>query len=82
PWTGRFEEIDEPERLVFAVIDAPELGDAFEMMTMTLTEKGGGTELVLRQSGGHLTDEQYEQAKHGTGGFLDALANVVAGLEK
>jgi uncharacterized protein YndB with AHSA1/START domain len=80
PWASRFEEIHEPERLVFAVIDAPELGDEYELMTMTLTESGGTTELVLRQSGGHLTDEQYQEAKEGTAGFLDALAEVVADL--
>jgi len=35
---------------------------------------------VLRQSGGSLSDEEYGQAKEGTGTFLDALANVVARL--
>ena len=79
PWTGRFEEITEPERVVVAVMDALELGDAFEVMTMTLTESGGTTELVLRQSG-HMSAEEYQQAKEGTASFLDALVGVVAGL--
>ena len=80
PWSGRFEEIDEPERIVIAVIDAAEIGEAFELMTITLTEEGDKTDLVLRQSGGHLTDEQYGAAKEGSAGFLDALADVVARL--
>jgi uncharacterized protein YndB with AHSA1/START domain len=80
PWSGRFEEIDEPERLVFTVTDAPEVGDAFELMTFTLTEEGDKTDLVLRQSGGSLSDEEYGQAKEGTGSFLDAMAVVVARL--
>jgi uncharacterized protein YndB with AHSA1/START domain len=78
PWSGRFEEIDAPERIVFTFTDAPEVGDAFEQMSITLTELGDTTELVLRQIGGSLSDEEYGRAKEGTGTFLDALANVVA----
>jgi uncharacterized protein YndB with AHSA1/START domain len=80
PWSGRFEEVDEPERLVFVVTDESEVGDAFELMTFTLTEAGGKTDLVLRQSGGSLSDEEYGEAKKGTGRFLDTLADVVADL--
>ncbi len=80
PWAGRFLEIDEPERLVVAFIDQATIEDTFELMTYTLTEQGSQTELVLRQSGGHLTDEQYEQAREGTASFLDELAKVIAGL--
>jgi uncharacterized protein YndB with AHSA1/START domain len=79
PWVGRFVEIDEPARLVLAVADAVDLGETYELLTMTLTESDDGTELVLRQSG-HLSDEDYERTKEGTAGFLDALATVVAGL--
>ena len=81
PWAGRFEEIDEPDRLVWAFVDAADLGEVYEVMTITLADEGTGTELVLRQSGGHLTDEQYEQAKAGTASFLEALEVVVGGLE-
>jgi hypothetical protein len=45
-----------------------------------LIEHGGQTELVLRQSGGHLTDEQYERARGGTASFLDELAKVLVSL--
>ncbi|MCU1356855.1 MAG: hypothetical protein JWM89_2273 [Acidimicrobiales bacterium] len=80
PWAGRFLEVDEPDKLVVAFVDAPVIEDVFDVMTYTLTEHGDSTELVLRQHGGHLTDEQYEQAKEGTASFLDALAKVVASL--
>jgi uncharacterized protein YndB with AHSA1/START domain len=80
PWAGRFVEIDEPERLVVAFIDQPTIEDVYELMTYTLIEHGGQTELVLRQSGGHLTDEQYERARGGTASFLDELARVLASL--
>jgi uncharacterized protein YndB with AHSA1/START domain len=80
PWAGRFVEIDEPERLVVAIIDQPAVEEVYELMTYTLVEKGEQTELVLRQSGGHLTDEQYEQARGGTASFLDEMAKVVASL--
>jgi hypothetical protein len=49
-------------------------------MTFTLTEAGDKTDLVLRQSGGSLSDEEYGQAKEGTGSFVDAMADVVARL--
>lgn len=80
PWSGRFEEVDAPERLVFVVTDEAEVGAAFELMTFTLTEAGGKTDLVVRQSGGSLSDEEYGEAKKGTGRFLDTLADVVADL--
>jgi uncharacterized protein YndB with AHSA1/START domain len=80
PWAGRFLEIDEPERLVVAVIDQADIDDVFEVMTYTLTDQGAQTQLVLRQSGGNLTDEQYEEARDGSATFLDELAKVVAAL--
>lgn len=79
-WAGRFLEIDEPERLVVAFIDQATIGDKFEVMTWSLNDRGDQTEVVLRQSGGHLTDEQYEQAREGTAGFLDKMARVIADL--
>ena len=79
PWSGRFLEVQEPERLVVAIADAPELGDTYEVITQTLTESGGRTELVLSQTG-HLTPEQYEQTREGSAAFLDELATVVASL--
>ena len=48
---------------------------------VTLTEQDGKTELVVRQSGGNLTPEQYEQAKAGTAGFLDVMSELLETLQ-
>ena len=56
--------------------DQGRLATVFDVFTVTLS---GDTELVLRQSGGHMTDEQYAEAMHGTGTFLDAMADMLAG---
>jgi uncharacterized protein YndB with AHSA1/START domain len=80
PWAGRFVEIDAPSRIVMAITDQPPVTEPYELMTYTLSEQEGRTELVVRQSGGHLTDEQYGQAKEGTGTFLDVLDKVVRQL--
>jgi len=77
PWAGSYLEVVEPERLVIAVADQVVLGEEYEAMTITLTGQGGKTELVLSQSGGHLSDEQYEQAREGTSTFLDRIAELV-----
>jgi uncharacterized protein YndB with AHSA1/START domain len=77
PWRGKYLEVDEPQRLVLAVTDGEVLGAEFETLTITLTDLGAKTELVLRQSG-HMTDDEYEHAKNGTSGFLDRMAELVA----
>ncbi|HTL24552.1 MAG TPA: SRPBCC domain-containing protein [Mycobacteriales bacterium] len=80
-WNGRFLEVDEPRRLVLAITDEPELREPFETYTVTLTETDGKTELVVTQSGGNLTVEQYEQAKAGTAGFLDVMGELLDSLQ-
>jgi uncharacterized protein YndB with AHSA1/START domain len=80
-WRGSFVDVQPPQRLVLTLTDQTILGTEFETMTVTLTDLGGTTELVLRQSGGHLSDEQYAAAMHGTGGFLDAMADLLAGRQ-
>lgn len=78
PWVGSYLEVVEPERLVFTLSDQGILANEFDRFTVTLTNRGDKTELVLRQSGGHLTDEQYAQAKEGTSSFLDRMAELLA----
>ncbi|MCW2600738.1 MAG: hypothetical protein JWM02_2567 [Frankiales bacterium] len=80
PWIGEFLEVEEPSRLALAFSDQAILGTEYDTFTVTLTELAGKTELVLRQSGGHLTDEQYGEAEHGTGTFLDVLAEHLTTL--
>jgi uncharacterized protein YndB with AHSA1/START domain len=75
-WSGEYREAVPQERLVLAFTDVPG-GTEFDVFTVTLVERDGATEMTLRQSGGHLTDEEYEEAKIGTASFLDELAAIV-----
>jgi uncharacterized protein YndB with AHSA1/START domain len=80
-WNGRCLEVDEPRRLGVAITVEPELREPFVSYTVTLTETDGKTELVVTQSGGNLTVEQYEQAKAGTAGFLDVMGELLDSLQ-
>ena len=69
-------EVSPPERLAMELTDQPG-GTEFDRYTVTLTERGDVTDMVLRQSGGHLTDEEYEEAKVGTSSFMDSMADLL-----
>jgi uncharacterized protein YndB with AHSA1/START domain len=76
-WHGEYREVVEPERLALTVSDQP--GDEFELVTVVLTDLGDGrTEMLMEQTGGHMTPEGYERAKQGWGGFFDRLAERLA----
>jgi uncharacterized protein YndB with AHSA1/START domain len=77
-WKGEFQEVIEPERLVFTISDQP--GDeAYELITVVLTDLGDGrTEMLFRQRGG-LSAEQYGRAEQGWSGFFDRIAFRLAG---
>jgi uncharacterized protein YndB with AHSA1/START domain len=71
-WKGEYLEVVEPERLVFTVSDQPD-EEAYELVTVLLTDLGDGrTELLLQQRG-RMAPEQYERAGQGWGGFLDRM---------
>jgi uncharacterized protein YndB with AHSA1/START domain len=76
PWKGIYYEVEPSARLVFSLSDQP--GDEQEIVTVVLQDLGGRTEMVFHQGGGHLTDEQYEQAKAGWGLFFERLAGHLA----
>jgi uncharacterized protein YndB with AHSA1/START domain len=82
PWSGEYKEVVEPERLVLAFADTEVLGDRYDLFTFTLNDLGGRTELVLRQSGGNLSDEQYAMAREGTAAFVEAIAAIVARAQR
>jgi uncharacterized protein YndB with AHSA1/START domain len=72
-WIGEYVEVDPPSRLVATISDgSPER----ELLTVDLTEVDGGTQMVFRQGGGHLTAEQYEQTAAGYQQFFDAMADL------
>jgi uncharacterized protein YndB with AHSA1/START domain len=76
-WTGEYREVVEPERLVFTLSDQPEL-DAYELITVVLTDLGQGrTEMLVEQRGG-MTLEQYERAGQGWSAFFDRMAEHLA----
>ena len=76
-WRGEYREVVEPERLAFTVTDQP--GDVFDLVTVVLTDLGDGrTEMLMEQSGGHMSPEGYERAKQGWTGFFDRMAERLA----
>lgn len=78
PWSGEYLEVVEPERLVLSITDEPE-PRRYDLVTVTLVDLGEGrTEMTLEQRGG-MTPAQYERAKQGWGGFVDRIAERLAG---
>jgi uncharacterized protein YndB with AHSA1/START domain len=76
-WKGEYLEVDAPERLVFTVSDQPG-DDAFELVTVVLTDLGDErTEMRLEQRGS-MSAEQYERATEGWGGFFDRMDERLA----
>jgi uncharacterized protein YndB with AHSA1/START domain len=77
-WKGEYHEVIEPERLVFTVSDQPG-EDAYELITVVLTDLGDGrTEMLFRQSG-RLPAAVYERAEEGWLSFFDRIAERLAG---
>ncbi len=77
-WKGEYRQVVEPERLVFTLSDQPG-EDAYELITVVLTDLGDGrTEMLFQQRGG-MSAEQYERARHGWGAFFDRMEEHLAG---
>jgi uncharacterized protein YndB with AHSA1/START domain len=73
-WRGFFREVEEPSRLVMDLTDDTGGPDEYETYTVTFVAVGDDvTEMTVRQSGGHLSDEEYEHARAGTNSFLDSM---------
>ncbi|HVK26535.1 MAG TPA: SRPBCC domain-containing protein [Actinokineospora sp.] len=77
PFKGTYSVVDEPTKLVFTLEDDNHPDAPPESMTVTFTEKGDKTELVVHQDS-NLDEETLAKAKEGWGGFFDALAEHVA----
>jgi uncharacterized protein YndB with AHSA1/START domain len=77
-WKGEYREVVEPERLVFTISDQPG-EDAYELVTVVLTDLGDArTEMHFEQRG-RLAAEVYEHAKDGWSTFFDRMAERLAG---
>jgi uncharacterized protein YndB with AHSA1/START domain len=72
-WKGEYYEVVEPERLVFTLSDEPR-EDAFELITVVLTDLGGGRTEMLFQQRGWMSAAQYGRAKEGWPAFFDRIA--------
>jgi uncharacterized protein YndB with AHSA1/START domain len=75
-WFGEFLEVDRPNKLVMTLADRP--GDARGLVTVTFDSVEGGTEMHFRQTGGPMTQEEYDQATAGWQTFFDAMDTLLA----
>ena len=71
-WHGQYVEVEPPERLVFTISDQPE-GDAYETVTVVLTDLGDGRTRMRFEQRGSLPPEMYERTKAGWGMFFDRI---------
>jgi uncharacterized protein YndB with AHSA1/START domain len=78
PWSGEYWEVQAPARLVFTISDRPG-GASPELVVVVLTELADGrTEMLLEQYG-TMPIEAYDATRNGWGGFLDRIAERLAG---
>ena len=77
-WKGEYLEVVEPERLVFTLSDQPG-EDAYELITVGLTDLGEGRTETLFQQRGRMSAEQYQRAGEGWSSFFDRIAEHLAG---
>ena len=76
-WKGGYREVVAPTRLVFTLSDQPG-EDAYELVTVVLTDLGDGrTEMRFSQTG-HLSHAQYRRAGSGWASFFDRIAARLA----
>jgi uncharacterized protein YndB with AHSA1/START domain len=76
-WKGEYREVVEPERLVFTITDQPD-EDAYELVSVVLTDLGDGRTEMLFEQRGHLPPEVYEGAEQGWSVFFDRIAERLA----
>jgi uncharacterized protein YndB with AHSA1/START domain len=77
-WNGEYREVVEPERLVFTICDEPG-SDAYELITVVLTDLGDGRTEMLFQQRGEMRPEHYKPAEEGWSTFFDRIAERLAG---
>jgi uncharacterized protein YndB with AHSA1/START domain len=76
-WAGEYREVVEPERLVFTLSDQPD-EDAYELITVVLTDLGDGRTEMLFQQSGRMSPGQYERARDGWQTFFDRVSEHLA----
>jgi uncharacterized protein YndB with AHSA1/START domain len=76
-WKGEYREVVEPDRLVFTISDQPD--EVYELVSVVLTDLGGGRTEMLFEQRGRMTSDQYEAAGQGWSGFFDRIAERLGG---
>ena len=81
-WTGPYQSLDKPNKLVMSITDTGVLTGNLELYTLILEGQGQKTQLTLSQSGGNLSDEEYKRAKAGTESFMETMEAKVLPMLK
>jgi uncharacterized protein YndB with AHSA1/START domain len=81
-WTGTYEVIDKPNKLVMSITDTGVITPGLEVYSLTLDSQGQHTQMTLTQSGGNLSDDEYTHAKAGTESFMDTMEAKVLPMLK
>ena len=81
-WTGEYEQLNKPNKLVMSITDTGVLEGNLELYTLTLDGQGKHTQMTLTQSGGNLSNEEYKKAKAGTESFMDTMEAKVLPMLK
>jgi uncharacterized protein YndB with AHSA1/START domain len=79
-WVGEYLEVDAPTHLVMTITDKP-ADDARGVITVDLTEGGGGTEMIMSQQSPGFDEGQLEQTVIGYNAFFDVMESLVAESE-
>jgi len=81
PFSGRFREVVEPERVVMTLADPEDPdGEHAEVLTAEFRDLGDGrTEMTFTQRGGNLPADEYSRAMRGSLIFFERLAEHVGG---
>jgi uncharacterized protein YndB with AHSA1/START domain len=83
PFAGQYVELDPPARIVMTFDDPDNVGSGtnedVQTLEVTFTERDGGTEICLRQSG-LMGEGMPEGLLHGYGTFMDTLERHLATL--
>jgi uncharacterized protein YndB with AHSA1/START domain len=76
PFSGRFLEVVEPERVALTITDTPDPGPGpEEVLTAEFDDLGDGrTRMTFTQRGGNLGSDEYSRAMRGELNFFDRLA--------
>jgi uncharacterized protein YndB with AHSA1/START domain len=71
-WKGEYQEVAEPERLVFTVSDQPG-EDRWELVIVVLNDLGDGRTEMFMEQRGHMAAEQYKRTAQGWSSFFDRI---------